>query len=106
MYLSLNQINQYLREIYKVLRPGGACMFSYNNGERPLCALRSEEKLMSFMPETILKKEVRQHGFTNIKTENLDSTISWIEFKKPGELTSAKAAQAVGKIILKHHVKA
>ena len=105
-YLSFNQINHYLREIHNVLRPGGGCMFSYNNGERALSALRSEEQLMSFIPETILKKVVRKHGFTDIKTENLDSTISWIEFRKPGELSSAKAAQAVGKIILKHHVEA
>jgi SAM-dependent methyltransferase len=105
-YFSFNQINNYLMEIHKVLRPGGACMFSYNNTERVNCAKRSEDRLMSFVPETILKKVVRKHGFTDIKTENLDRAISWIEFRKPGELSTPKAAQALGKIIYKFQLEA
>jgi ubiquinone/menaquinone biosynthesis C-methylase UbiE len=104
-YLSFNQINQYLREIYNVLRPGGACMFSYNNGERALCAERSENHLMSFIPETILRKVVRARGFIDIETTDLDSSVSWIEFRKPGSLASSRTGQTLGKIILKHHVK-
>lgn len=105
-YFSFDQISNYLKEIHKVLRPGGACMFSYNNAERVNCAKRSEEKLMTFMPETILKELVSSHGFINIKTENHDTAISWIEFRKPGELETPKAAQALGKIIFKFQLEA
>jgi ubiquinone/menaquinone biosynthesis C-methylase UbiE len=103
-YLSLDQINHYLKEIYNVLRPGGACMFSYNDGENAISALRAEDKLMSFVPKTILRKVVNDNGFINIKTNDMDSAISWIEFQKPGELQSNRTGQTLGKIILTPHI--
>lgn len=105
-YFSFNQIDHWLGEIWKVLRPGGACMFSYNNAERPLCAQRGEEHLMSFIPKRILRAQIKEYGFKDIKTNDTDSTISWVEFRKPGKLTSNRTGQTLGKIILTPHVKA
>ncbi len=105
-YFSFNQIGDWLEEIYKILRPGGACMFSYNNAERPLCARRGEEQLMSFIPKKILHSTIKGYGFDDIKFEDTDSTISWVEFRKDGELTSIRTGQTLGKIILAPHVKA
>jgi len=105
-YFSFNQIGDWLGDIWKVLRPGGSCMFSYNNAERPLCSIRAEEHLMSFVPKTILCATIKGHGFENIKTQDTDSTISWVEFQKPGKLTSIRTGQTLGKIILTSHVKA
>ena len=105
-YFSFNQIGDWLYEIFKVLRPGGACMFSYHNAERPLCAQRGEEHLMSFVPKRILRSTIEGHGFIDIKFQDTDSTISWVEFRKPGKLTSTRTGQTLGKIILTPHVKA
>ncbi len=105
-YFSFNQIGDWLYEIWKVLRPGGACMFSYNNAERPLCARRGEEHLMSFVPKRILRATIEGHKFVDIKFQDTDSTISWVEFRKPGKLTSNRTGQTLGKIILTPHVKA
>lgn len=104
-YFSLNQICIYLEDIHKVLRKGGACMFSYNNAELPLCAKRGEEQLMSFIPKSILFSIIEDRGFVNIKTEDVDSSVSWIEFRKAGKLTSNRVGQTLGKIILASHVK-
>ena len=71
-YLSFDQITEYLEEIYKVLRPGGACMFSYNNAERHLCAIRAEDQLMSFVPKSILCAMIEEFGFEQIKAEDAD----------------------------------
>ena len=98
-YFSMDQINGYLKEIYNIMRPGGACMFSYNNAERPHSAKRSEEKLMSFIPEQVLTKIIRKYGFENIVSRDADSTVSWVEFQKPGELSSQRGGQTLGKII-------
>lgn len=105
-YFSFNQIGDYLEEIWKVLRPGGGCMFSYNNAERQLCAQRAEDHLMSFIPKSILCKMIEEYGFEQIKTQDVDSTISWVEFRKPGDLTSQRTGQTLGKIILTPHVQA
>lgn len=104
-YFSFNQLEHYLGEIWRVLRPGGACMFSYNNAERPLCAKRAEDQLMSFIPKSLLCETIKAHGFIDIKTEDVDSTISWVEFRKPGKIMSNRAGQTLGKIILASHVK-
>ena len=105
-YFSFSQINNWLNEIYGVLRPGGACMFSYNNVERPICSVRAEDHLMSFVPKCVLWDTLKQHGFINIKTEDTDSALSWVEFRKPGKLKSNRTGQTLGKIILAAHVKA
>ena len=83
-YMSLSQIRIYLDDIFKVMRPGGSAMISYNNAEQPFSAQRSEEGLMTFIPKRILHKAAQDFGFENIKTVNADTAISWIEFKKPG----------------------
>ena len=105
-YFSFNQIGDYLKEIWKVLRPGGGCMFSYNNAERPLCAQRAEDHLMSYIPKSILVDMIEGYGFEQIKTQDVDSTISWVEFRKPGDLMSQRTGQTLGKIILTPHVEA
>lgn len=105
-YFSLSQIKAYLKEIYKVLRPGGACMFSYNNAELPEQCRRAEDHLMSYMPKWIMTELLTNNDFIDIKTEDTDTTISWVEFRKPGKLESNRTGQTLGKIILTPHIKA
>ena len=105
-YFSFKQISDYLDDIWKVLRPGGACMFSYNNVEEPLSAKRAEDHLMSFIPKTMLCGMLEGYGFEHIKAENTDSTVSWVEFRKPGTLKSNRTGQTLGKIILTPHIEA
>jgi len=98
-FLAFEHIKHYLSEIYNVLRPGGACIFSYNNSERPHSAKRSDDKYMAFTPETVLLKIIRNIGFDDVKSINKDSLLTWVEFKKPGKLTSQRTGQTLGKII-------
>lgn len=105
-YFSFNQISDYLKEIYKALRPGGACMFSYNNAERAICAQRAEDELMAFTPRETLIAMIDGFGFEQIKTQDVDSAVSWVEFRKPGKLETYRTGQTLGKIIFAHDVKA
>jgi len=105
-YFSFNQITDYLEDIYKSLRPGGACMFSYNNAERSICARRAEDELMSFIPKTVLVEMIKGYGFEQIKTQDVDSAVSWVEFRKAGKLETSRNNQTLGKIIFAHDVKA
>lgn len=98
-YFSMSQIKKYVKEIWNVLQPGGSCIFSYNNAERPHSALRSEERLMTFIPEQILTKIIRSFGFINVVSRDCDSAVSWVEFQKPGKLSSQRGGQTLGKII-------
>ena len=98
-YFPLDLIVSYAEEIYDVMCPGGVAMFSYNNAERAHCAAISEEKIMSYIPATLLKNRLTNIGFTSIKTYDVDTSVSWIEFSKPGTRISSRGGQTLGKII-------
>ena len=97
-YCSLIQIERHLKEIKLLLRPGGSCMFSYNNGERPHCAEISDNQYMTLIPKGYLVKALQDEGFVNIRTCDKDSTVSWVEFNMPGKLESIRIGQTLGKI--------
>jgi len=100
-YLTTDLIDQYLKEIFSVMRPGGICMFSYNNAERTNCAKNVELGYMSYMPKKLLTKLIQQHGFEIISLEDRDETISWAEIRKPGVLSTIKAHPVLGEVIQK-----
>jgi SAM-dependent methyltransferase/organic radical activating enzyme len=100
-YLTTDLIDQYLTEIFSVLRPGGVCMFSYNNAERVHCARHVEQGYMSYMPKKLLTKLIHQHGFEIVSLEDRNESISWVEIRKPGVLSTIKAHPVLGEIIQK-----
>lgn len=95
-FLTSDLINQYLGEIYRVLRPGGVCMFSYNDADRVQGAINVEIGFMSYMPKHLLLSMIKQHGYEIITTGHLQETISWVEIHKPGELYTIKAQPTLG----------
>ena len=105
-YFNFPQIQNWLNDIDRVLKPGGACMFSFNNVERVYSAIRAEEQLMSFIPGHVLKLTIEAMGFVDVKITDADTAVSWVEFRKRGELKSKRAGQTLGKIILAKRVKA
>ena len=98
---SKHLMDQYLKEIFSALRPGGVCMFSYNNAERVHCAKYVEQGYMSYMPKKLLTKLIHQHGFEIISLEDRNESISWVEIRKPGVLSTIKAHPVLGEIIQK-----
>ncbi len=98
-YFPLENLKQYLLEIYRVMRPGGVMMFSYNNGENPVCIEYVEIGWMSYMPKTLLVNLCRDAiGFDIIETFDREDNIHWIEVRKPGKLSTVKSHQVLGKI--------
>lgn len=95
-YLPYDLIDQYLAHIYSVLRPGGVSMFSYNNAERYHCAVNVEKGFMSYMPKRLLLELISKHGFELIVAQDIDDYVSWVEIRKPGELTSIKEHPSLG----------
>lgn len=98
-FMTADMIDLYLGEIMKVLRPGGIAMFSYNNAERPHAANFVETGFMSYMPKTYLLRQLKKYGFEILASHDLETAVSWVEIKKPGELSTVKAHQAMASII-------
>ena len=106
-YLSLDKIEKYIKEVWKLLRPGGGFIFSYNNCDIESIALKIEKQSGSYASANWLNKLFNEIGYDIIamrddKTDDTFNThVSWIEVKKPGVLTTIKAHQAMAQITVK-----
>jgi hypothetical protein len=104
-FVGLAKIESYLKEVFHLLRPGGTFMFSYNNCDLFGSARLAEQNEMGYCNSRILKTLCEEIGyvtkFEDRKTGDAYFThVSWAEISKPGVLTSAKATQVLGEIIL------
>ena len=97
-YLGVDTIKHYLQQIYKLLKPGGTMMFSYNNGDLPAAAEYAERYYMTYMPKSLLAPMCEMIGFDIVDTHDFEPALSWIEIKKPGTLITVKAHQVLGTI--------
>jgi len=100
-YRTKAYIETSLIQLFKALRNGGAVIMSFNNCENPNNVDLVDRKYASFMLESDLVKLLKKIGYEVLSIFNKDSTISWIEIKKPGELASNRAGQALAAIIQK-----
>ena len=106
-YLSLDKIEKYIREVWKLLRAGGNFIFSYNNCDLEGPANRIEKGSGSYASSDILIKLFDDIGYEIValhddKTDDVFNThVSWVEIKKPGNLKTVKAAQSIAQIIQK-----
>lgn len=97
--IPLDVIKLYLKGFYSLLRPGGRVLITYNN-----CLLKSSLDMTIFRhyrmfnTEMYMKPLVYGMGFDDIVSEDISANITTLEFKKPGDVTSQRAGQTLGKI--------
>ena len=103
-FADLLTVENYLKSIFNLLRPGGTFMFSYNNSDLVESARLVDMNMMSHVPYRHLTKLCQEIGFKIDSqhdipnTDTLIQTISWLEIKKPGELKTVKLKQVIGTI--------
>ena len=98
-YFSLDTIEMYLEQIKPLLKPGGVVMFSYNNCENYKSVEMFENHFMTYVPNKDLMAAVKRQGYNVIAVRDEPTMTSWVEISAPGELTSQRAGQTLGKII-------
>lgn len=91
-------ISKYLQEIFQILRPGGVAMFTYNNCDRLLGVDNFENGYYCYTPGRKIREVCKNIGFEVITGFDLENNVSWLEVKKPGELTTIKGGQALARI--------
>ena len=97
-YKPLDVIKQYLNEFYKALKPGGVAVITYNNCDLPEAVIQVEHAYQTYIPKSTLLPIVESLGFEVTDTYDFETNVSWIEIKKPGELTSLRGGQALAQI--------
>ena len=100
-YKPLEIIENYLKEIFKKLRPGGVMVMTFNDCDRPSAVLLVEQSAAFYTPGNKIFNIAKQIGYQEIFRWSNDGPVTWLELKKPGKLTSARGGQTLAKIIHK-----
>ncbi len=95
----VEMIEKYLAEIQGLVRPGGHVLFTYNNCDTVSGAQLFERHSGSYAPARLLRPMIETMGFEIIYEFSDVSGMSWMELKKPGELTSIRAGQALAAVL-------
>lgn len=105
-HLPTTTIEEHLRQILNLLRPGGVVLFSYSNCELIGTAKQFDLGEIPFGSATIIKNIAQSLGFEIVDMFDYPTThkfsppqwVSWVELKKPGTLQTIKRHQPLGKI--------
>jgi len=92
-------INKFLNEFYKKLRPGGSVIMTYNNCDLAHGVIRAEHTWMLYTPRRLIEQHAINLGFELIEAYDGKGDVSWLEFKKPGDIASIRGGQTLAKIV-------
>jgi len=98
-YLPMLVITQYLKEAFEILRPGGTFIFGYNDASMVNGAKHVEWGGMRYTTKGMMIRAAKDIGYEISYSYGEDEgwhNISWLEIKKPGELSTVKAHQTLG----------
>ena len=94
-------ICKFLDEFYEKLRPGGSVIMTYNNCDLAHGVIRSEHVWMLYTPRRLIEQHAVSLGFELTEAYDGKGDVSWLEFKKPGDLASIRGGQTLAKIVAK-----
>jgi len=98
-YRPVEIIKKYATEIFNLLKPGGVFIFTYNNCNLSLAVKNFERAQYSYTPKSLVVPLLEMKGFEIIEAyDHVKSNTSWLEIKKPGNLSSLRGGQCLGKI--------
>jgi len=92
-YCPLEVIKKYLTEIYKKLQPGGCVVMTYNDCDYWQAVVLVETNFCTYTPGHMVRDIARQTGYEFLHTITINPANTWVELKKPGELTSLRGGQ-------------
>lgn len=94
-------LQQYLDEVFALLRPGGSFLFSFNDCDQWRAVGLTEHHFCCYTPGRLVRKHLRKLGYEITYDYNDDAGTSWLELRKPGTLDSIRGAQALAGVYKK-----
>lgn len=97
----LEVIKQYLLEVFGLLRTGGTFFFNFNDCDRQGGVRLTEHFFSCYTPARLIYEYAEQVGYEIVHQETIDAASTWVELKKPGQLTSIRGGQCLAGIFRK-----
>ena len=91
-------LQQYLRECFDLLRPGGVVAFTYNNCDIAGRVGKVEHCSGSYTPGRLVRAYAQELGYETVFDLDDDSDTSWLELRRPGECSSIRGGQTLAAI--------
>jgi len=97
----LEIVRKYMTEVYQKLKPGGTFIITFNDCSRDKAVMLAEQRYACYTPGDLIKELAANIGYVQKFSWDNDGPTTWLELKKPGELTSLRGGQTLAKIINK-----
>jgi len=97
----LEIIKQYLLEVFGLLRTGGTFFFNFNDCDQQGGVALTENHFCCYTPARLIYKYATELGYEIVRREIIDAASTWVELKKPGQLTSIRGGQCLAGIFRK-----
>lgn len=94
-------LQQYLDEIFELLRPGGSLLFSFNDCDYWRAVRITEHHFCCYTPGRLVREHSRKLGYEITYEHYDDAGTSWLELRKPGMLDGIRGAQALAGVFRK-----
>jgi hypothetical protein len=94
-------VRKYLTEIYQKLKPGGTLIMTFNDCDRDKAVKLAEQRYACYTPGSLIRELATKIGYVQKFSWDNDGPTTWLELKKPGELTSLRGGQTLAKIMYK-----
>lgn len=91
-------IQQYLQDIWHLLRPGGILVFSYSDGDNSKSSELVERRVNCYTPARLIRQAWLQQGFETVFEYESEDGWNWAEIRRPGILTSLRGGQSLARI--------
>ena len=72
---------------------------TYNNCDRAHGVIRAEHVWMLYTPRRLIERHAVETGFELTTAHDGKGDVSWIEFRKPGDIASLRGGQTLAKIV-------
>ena len=94
-------LQQYLKECFDLLRPGGTLVFTYNNCDIANRVRIVEHSSACYTPGRLLRAYISELGYKTMYTFDDLSGTSWMELRRPGEFSSIRGGQTMAAVLRK-----
>jgi SAM-dependent methyltransferase len=91
-------LQQYLKECFDLLRPGGVLAFTYNNCDLSKRVGAVEHYFGCYTPGRMVRTYAQQLGYETVFNLDDDSNTSWMELRRPGDYSSIRGGQTLASI--------